>query len=92
MNDKERIHQLCQERDEALTKWYAHQKNVPCPGCKDGHDTFWKTVIESPQWRAWEGHTRNFDTTECAACGHISKKHFEEFLGFVVSEYRATRA
>lgn len=25
-----------------------------CKGCKGGHDSFWKTVIESPQWQAWE--------------------------------------
>ena len=23
--------------------------------CSDGaHDSFWKTVVESPQWKAWE--------------------------------------
>lgn len=73
-----------QERDEALEQWHAHQKNVPCGGCKGGHDTFWKTVIESPQWKAWE-KVAEWDTAECAACGHISAAHFQAFLEFAKS-------
>jgi hypothetical protein len=25
-----------------------------CAGCPEGHPTFWKTVVESTQWKAWE--------------------------------------
>lgn len=25
----------------------------PCGGCPNGHSSFWKTVIESPQWERW---------------------------------------
>ena len=25
-----------------------------CAGCKDGHPSFWKTVILSPQWQLWQ--------------------------------------
>ena len=26
----------------------------PCVGCEDGHPSFWKTVLESPQWKKWQ--------------------------------------
>jgi hypothetical protein len=76
--------QFRQERDEAIAKWHAHQKNVPCPGCEGGHDTYWKSVVESPQWREWSRVSRDFDTAECEACGHISERHFQAFLKFVI--------
>lgn len=79
------IKTMVTERDEALTKWHAHQKNVPCSGCKNGHDTFWKSVIESPQWVEWARTTRDFDTAECEGCGHISGRHFQAFLEFCSS-------
>ena len=64
-----------------------------CNGCKDWHDSFWKTVIESPQWHAWAdlGMDAGFDTPECEACGHISQKHFQAFLKFVKKENRLLR-
>lgn len=71
-------------RDEALTQWHAHQKNVPCLGCEGGHDTYWKSVVESPQWLAWEKAADGWDVIECQACGHISQKHFQAFMKFVV--------
>jgi len=72
------------QRDDALVKWHAHQKNVPCSGCKGGHDTYWKSIIESPQWQAWEkiGYKQGWDVDECAACGHISQRHFQAFMEF----------
>jgi hypothetical protein len=24
-----------------------------CAGCPEGHSSFWKTIVESPQWQAW---------------------------------------
>ncbi|MDE2098441.1 MAG: hypothetical protein KGL39_14405 [Patescibacteria group bacterium] len=86
MADEERIRTLIAERDNALAKWHAHQKNIPCKGCKNGHDTFWKTVVESPQWKEWEAANTHFDVDECRACGHISQNHFQAFLGFVVAK------
>lgn len=73
------------ERDEAETKWHAHQKNVPCGGCEGGHDTYWKSIIESPQWEAWckSKASDGWDWMECEACGHISQGHFQAFLRFV---------
>lgn len=81
---QELVKSLISERDKALTKWYAHQKNVPCFGCELGHDTFWKSVIESPQWKEWE-NVADWDTAECASCGHISSEHFQAFLKFCVA-------
>jgi hypothetical protein len=71
-------------RDAALTKWQGHQKNNPCAGCPGGHDTFWLTVIQSPQWEAWFKHNNTFDVPECEACGHISQEHFQAFMKFSV--------
>ena len=79
-----RINEMVEQRDEALTKWHAHQKNVPCSGCEGGHDTFWKSVVESPQWKAWEASGPEWDVDECRACGHISQAHFQAFMGFIV--------
>ncbi len=64
-----------------------------CTGCKDGHPSFWKTVVESPEWQLWEKEQSRrfssqemddiFDVDECAECGHISPKHFSEFMKFI---------
>ena len=77
-----RINEMVEQRDEALTKWHAHQKNVPCAGCEGGHDTFWKTVVESPQWKAWTTSGPEWDVDECQECGHISQAHFQAFMAF----------
>lgn len=38
---------------------------TPCSGCKDGHPSFWKTIIESPQWKEWQKEqTRRFRNLE----------------------------
>lgn len=80
-----RLLKIIDERDDALTKWHAHQKNVPCAGCEGGHDTFWKTVVESPQWKAWRESFPQWDVMECEACGHISQGHFQAFLGYTAA-------
>lgn len=63
--------------------------------CSDGdHNSFWKSVVESPQWYAWEkenakrmnhtdGPTKDcYDVDECRECGWISPAHFRSFLDF----------
>lgn len=85
---KETLEEVCLQRDDALVKWHAHQKNVPCPGCKEGHDTFWKSVVESPQWLAWEESSPKWDVDECRECGHISQGHFQAFMKFSADEAR----
>ena len=68
--------------DDCLYSWYW----TPCPGCKDGHNSFWKTVIESPQWKLWQiEQSRNptRDMPEVEELGQISPEHFQEFLKFI---------
>ena len=70
-----------------------------CPGCKDGHNSFWQTVTESEQWKLWEKEQSRrmglladkklsrgltlYDIPEVVECGHISPEHFQEFLEFI---------
>ena len=65
--------------------------------CKT-HPTFYRTVIESPQWKLWEGEQAGrlhlltmehknpdggiYDMPEVMECGWISKQHFQDFLKF----------
>lgn len=58
----------------------------------DSHDdesqdfSFYRTVIDSPQWKEWEEYvteSQDFDISECMECGIISPEHFQAFLGFV---------
>lgn len=84
--NREHTADVIKERDVALIQWHSHQKNVPCRGCKGGHDTFWKSVVESPQWKAWEESLPDWDVDECRECGHISAAHFAAFVGFVVGK------
>jgi len=60
--------------------------------CGDGfHSSFWKTVIESPQWQLWKkvmekGEVPERDMPEVEECGWISPEHFQDFLKFVKSK------
>lgn len=77
----ERPHKTC-TCDQCLYYWYC----PPCSGCKDGHPSFWKTVIESPQWKLWQKEQRKNPTRDMAEVeelGTISPKHFQEFLNFL---------
>jgi hypothetical protein len=74
----------------------------PCEGCKDGHPSFWKTVVESPQWKLWQGeqsrrlhllcqeklpkNVATYDMPEVEECGWISPGHFQEFLKFIIRQ------
>jgi len=62
-------------------------------------ETFYYTVITSPQWKAWQKEQnrrmqtrrKNFkgvyDMPEVMECGLISQEHFQEFLKFVVTTH-----
>ena len=69
--------------------------------CSDGfHPSFWKTVVESPQWKEWykEQHKRFkiftttgkelpvFDIDESQECGWLGALHFQEFIKFVIGK------
>lgn len=55
----------------------------PCSGCGT-HPSFWKSVVESPQWGKWGeiAYEKGWDYDECRECGWMSQKHFQEFLKF----------
>lgn len=95
---KDSIRYLLREVED---KCEARRYWSPCEGCKDGHPSFWKTVIESPQWKLWqEEQSRRmhllaqeklpkevevYDMPEVEECGHISSGHFQEFMKFISS-------
>ena len=68
--------------DEFLGAYYCQS----CPGCPDGHNSHWKTVIESPQWKSWKATNPPYDFAENEELGIMSTGHFQDFLKFVVSE------
>ena len=68
--------------------------------CSDGeHDSFWKTCLESHQWKLWQKeqgrrfkllnekklpeNTGVYDMGEVEECGWISQKHFQDFFQFI---------
>lgn len=85
--------------DEKHWQWECSKPRKDC-GCP--YDSFWKTVVESPQWKAWDKevarrmaeHTAKrskkyygcYDVDECAYCGWISKEHFQSFMQFFASQ------
>lgn len=70
----------------------ADRYNQECEGCGH-HPTFWKTIVESPQWKLWEKENSKrmnakpigncFDLDECRELGVMGEKHFQEFIKFV---------
>lgn len=68
--------------DNCLKEYYWQ----PCKGCKDGHPSFWKTIIESPQWKAWRKYAWEdrmlYDFGEVEELGIISTGHFQAFMKF----------
>jgi hypothetical protein len=57
----------------------------PCSGCPDGHASFWKTIVESNEWREWEkiAYKKGFDSDESRECGLFSPRHFQAFIKFL---------
>src|SRR3990167_3537915 len=68
--------------DKFLRKYY----NDQCEGCPEGHASFWKTIIESPEWKEWI-KIAEYDIPECEELGIISKEHWEDFLKFILSNF-----
>jgi len=79
------------ESDDDKSGWDEEHYEYHCSGCKEPHPSYWKTVIESPQWKEWDsgaghpGHKAGFDVDECRECNWISQRHFQEFLKWVIS-------
>ena len=74
------ISQIKKHFDEFLSFYY----NAPCSGCPKGHSSFWRAVIESPEWKAWKkvGH---YDFAECEALGICSSSHWKDFVKFILT-------
>ena len=68
-----------QNWEQFLKEYYCQ----PCSAC-GGHNSFWKTIIESREWQLWkEDQDNKWDFAECEELGIISTKHWEEFLKFI---------
>ena len=75
------------EKEHATKYWES------CEGCPEGHNSFHKTIVESPEWEAWEKEQKEmfgrkefdgcFDVNECKECGWISKEHWKKFVEFI---------
>lgn len=59
----------------------------PCLGCPEGHPSFWKTIVESDEWKRWEevANEKGFDYDESRECGYLSPEHWQAFLAFLIS-------
>lgn len=83
------IHSPCM-CDKCLQAWYLQ----PCVGCVDGHNSFWKTVIESKQWKKWKKYAWEdnmlYDFPEVEELGTISPEHFQAFLKFTRKQKTAS--
>jgi len=67
--------------------------------CSDGqHESFWATIVQSKEWYAWEREQRKrmsrknmegcFDYDESRECNWISPNHWNEFIKFIIHEYK----
>ena len=64
--------------DNCVKHYYWHK----CEGCKDGHPSIWKTVVESDEWKALS-KVAQYDIPECEECGMMSAKHWKDFVKFI---------
>lgn len=85
---------LIKELKKTDNKW-----NSDCSGCAGGHPSFWKTIIESPQWKKWEKEQSRrwdllagnkkvrkgvYDMPEVEECGWLGEKHWQDFVRFII--------
>jgi len=86
--------EICPECQGRISHYFEE-----CAGCPDGHSSFWKTVIESPQWQLWRKEqdirmgmlgkgelpegVMCYDMAEVEEGGIISQKHFQDFIKFI---------
>lgn len=72
--------------DECLKAIY----NQPCSGC-GFHPSFWKIVIESPQWAKWKKYAEpkmRYDFSEVEGLGIISPEHFQAFMKYTCKKLK----
>src|SRR3990167_9401794 len=60
--------------------------NELCTGCPEGHNSFWKTITESSQWKEWSkvAQHRGWDISETEECGWISPEHWLAFCEYII--------
>lgn len=95
-DEQVRLHKIITELKENQRPLY----EIPC---SDGnHNSFWKTVVESSEWKLWEKevhhrfhehtianskvYTGCFDVDECRECGFISPEHFISFMEWIKNQ------
>jgi hypothetical protein len=81
-----RIKQIIKNNwDEFLHAYYFQE----CGGC-GGHSSFWKTIIESPEWNKWRKYAWEdkmiYDFPECEELGIMSSKHWQDFIKFTLNK------
>jgi hypothetical protein len=88
---------LAKAKAEEGIKCFEHQKATEervkkerwigkCSGCSDGHPSFWKTIVESKEWKDWEKEqieNPQFDIDESRVCGWLGEKHRNAFFNFI---------
>lgn len=89
ITDRKKLHRIFNDNYDELLKYYYCS---PCSGC-GCHPSFWKTIIESKQWKLWqEEQDRRMAEDNCKGCydmseveelGIISPEHWRDFLLFV---------
>ena len=100
LSDKQ-IKNLIEKHYDSFLGYYW---NAPCKGCSDGHSSFWRTVILSPQWHKWREELEKrmkrgkivkgkfseniYDLCEVEESGILGEKHFQEFLKFTFSNLK----
>ena len=72
--------QIINENWDLFLKEYYHQD---CVGCKNGHNSFWKTIIESEEWKKWKENNHDWDFAENEELGILSDEHFNSFVEFI---------
>jgi hypothetical protein len=88
---KEKKETKCERCDVPLKEHTCYLAR--CAGCPEGHSSFHRTVITSPQWKLWQKEqqarfgNRNtkkacYDMSEVEELGTISAGHFQNFLKF----------
>ena len=80
MDEQEMAEFINAHFDDFLHYYY----KIPCPGCGH-HNSFWATIIESEEWKAWKkfNNNQNWDWAECEELGIMSEGHFKAFIDFI---------
>ena len=79
---KNKLEEIKQSYPDNYEKCVGHYYWHPCEGCKEGHSSFWKTIVESDEWKEWS-KIAQYDIPECEECGMMSSAHWKDFVKFI---------